>query len=96
MSWHCLQELAEESLGESCLDGVQYAQLNTKTILDESSCNDKETDTYLYSRSGMMSGPLTAILGAEKSMSLLGAFLAKISAQPERAPGSKAKIGIMG
>ena len=78
MSWHYLQELAEESLGENYLDGVQYAQLNTKTIPDESSCNDSETDTYLYSRFGMMSEPLTAILGKEKSMSLLGAFLAKI------------------
>jgi hypothetical protein len=77
MSWHYLRVAGGESLQDICLGGDVLQPLKSKTIHDEFYCNGSLMDSYLDSLSGTMSQHLTENLGAEKSMSSQGVFLAR-------------------
>jgi hypothetical protein len=80
MSWHYLRVAGGESLQDICLGGDVLQPLKSKTIHDEFYCNGSLMDSYLDSLSGTMLQHSMENLGAEKSMSFQGDFLAKTSA----------------
>ena len=85
MSWLYSQALVEEYLGENFSDGEQYAPLNGKPIQQAYCAPDKMTDFLKVSRFGMTFKPLMESRGQELLMLYLEGFLAKTSAQQEKA-----------
>jgi hypothetical protein len=85
MSWLFSQALVEEYLGENFSDGKQSAPLNGKPTQQAYCAPDKMTDFSRLSQFGMMYKPLTANLGEELLTLYLEDFLAKTSAQQEKA-----------
>lgn len=74
MSWHYSQALLEEYSVGNCSDGEPSAQLKSTTTAEESSCNDKTTDTSHRSQSGTMSEPSMGDPGEDVLTSFLEAF----------------------
>ena len=91
MSYIFLLEQGEESSAESFSDIALCALSNLNLTAEKSYSKDNETASCQSSQSGMMSAPLTGILGAEKSMSSVEDSHAKTYQQREREPGSQEK-----
>ena len=79
MSYTYLQESGEESSAASFSDIPPSVLLNLNLTADESYSKDSGTESCPSSQSGVMSQPLTANLGAEKSMLSAEDSLAKTS-----------------
>ena len=88
MSWHFLQGQEAASWEGNCLDGAPSALLRLIPTPAESCLHDRRTDALADSRSGMTYGPLTAISGAETSMSSAEDSRVRTSAQPGKGPES--------
>ena len=84
MSWLFSRVLVEEFLGESCLDGKPYAQLNGNPIPQAYLSSDKMTGFSRLSRFGMTFKPLMESRGEELLTLYLAGFHAKTSALPEK------------
>ena len=84
MSYTYLQESGEESSAASFSDIEQSVLLNLNLTADESYSKGNETESCQSSRSGTMSPPSTANLGAEKSMLFAEDSHAKTSQQQEK------------
>ena len=78
MSWLYSQALAEEYLGENCLDGGQSVQSSGTNTQVAYLSPDKMTKFSRLSRYGMTCKPLTEDRGEELLTLYLGAFRAKI------------------
>jgi hypothetical protein len=85
MSWLFSQALVEEYLGENFSDGEQSVPLSGKPIQQAYCAPDKMMAFSRLSRFGMTFKPLTANLGEELLTLYLEDFLAKTSAQQEKA-----------
>lgn len=79
-SLHCSQEQGEESLGESCLAGEPYAQLNVMPTAQPFWRNDKMMESLRLSRFGLTLRLLTELDGEDVLMSFLEGFPARTSA----------------
>ena len=89
MSYTYLQEQGEV-FSAGCFSDIPQSVLSNLNFTAEMFYSkDNETESCQGSQSGMMSAPLTGILGAEKSMLSAGGFLAKTSQQQEREPESQ-------
>jgi hypothetical protein len=85
MSWLFSRALVEEYLGESSLDGEQSAPLSGKPTQQAYCAPGKMTDFSRLSRFGMTYKPLMENLGQELLTLFREDFLAKTSAQQEKA-----------
>jgi len=85
MSWLYSQALVEEYLADTSLGGEQSVQLNGKPTQQAYCAPDKMTDFSRLSQFGMTYKPLTENLGEELLTSYREDFLAKTSAQLEKA-----------
>ncbi len=90
MSWLYSQVLAEEYLGDNCLDGEQSVPLSGNPTQQAYCAPDKMKDFSRISRFGMTFKPLTESRGEELLMSYLEDFRARTSVALEREQESKA------
>ena len=81
VSLHCLRALVVDYLQATCLDGEQYAPSNTTKTHAAYSAQDKTTEAFHHSPSGMTCGLLTEESGRGLLTSYLAAFPAKPSAR---------------
>jgi hypothetical protein len=84
MSWLYSRALVEEYLGENCLDGEQFAQLNGNHTQLAYCAPDKMTGFSRLSRFGMTYKPLTENRGEELLTLYLAGFRAKTLVQQEK------------
>ena len=91
MSWHFLQEQAEESWEGHCLDGAPSRLLKLIPFAGESCSQDNETDACPSSPSGMTCPPSMADHGVDTSTSSPEGSRAKTLAQQEQALAFRAK-----
>ena len=96
MSWLFSQALVEEYLGDICLDGEQFVQLNGKPIQQAYCAQDKMKDFYRVSQFGMMFKPLTENRGEELLMLFLEDFHAKTLVPLEKEKESTEKEVVCG
>lgn len=96
MSWHCLQEPAEEFSVESYLDGIASERWRLSDTRVESCSPANVTDSCQSSPSGMTCGPLTGNPGADLSMSSAAASPAKTYPARERESESTASAADSG
>ena len=96
MSWHYLQEPAEEFSVDTYLDGIRSARLKLKNTPARYSSPDSVTASSQPSPFGTMSAPSTADRGEALSMLSPAAFLVKISAPQAVEPESPANAPACG
>lgn len=90
MSWLFSRALVEGYSADTSLDGERFAQLSVMPTRQPFWRNDKMTESFDLSRSGLTSQLLTAERGEELLTSFLAAFRVRTSARLDQAPASKA------
>lgn len=96
MSWHYLQEQAEEFSAERYLDGVRSERLKLMSTHGGCCCTSRRKETCHGFRSGMISAPLTGHPGAGSSTLSAEDSPARISAPQEKAQELKASAPAYG
>ena len=90
MSWHYSRALVAAYSAANSLDGARFAPLNGNPTPQLYLSQDRMTDFFRLSRSGMTCAPLTDDLGAELLTWYREASHARTSAQPEKGLASPA------